>query len=193
MTTVDGRVLRDHARAVTALARELEVVEPALRTLPKLVARRPILTRIDLSRRIIGRFVHEAWRDERWSGIRKIFGGVLGLGRDSATAQRYARLANFPRGSVGYELHRYCEVNKFSLPGNQGAIPERVLFHDVGRLLSGYGNEPSGEMKQAAFQAGFIRKDGFAFLFVGVIQFHLGIQCTPVAKPEVGLFDTICD
>jgi len=65
MTTVDGRVLRDHARAVTALARELEIVEPALRTLPKLVARRAILTRIDLSRRIIGRFVHEAWRDER--------------------------------------------------------------------------------------------------------------------------------
>ncbi|HKU38420.1 MAG TPA: hypothetical protein VJR89_09745, partial [Polyangiales bacterium] len=54
---------------------------------------------------------------------------------------------------------------------------------------SGYDTDPAGEMRQAAFQAGFVRNDGFAFLFFGVIQFHLGIRITPVAEPERGLFD----
>jgi hypothetical protein len=34
-----------------------------------------------------------------------------------------------------------------------------------------------------------MRNDGFAFLFFGIVQFHLGVKVTPIADPEVGLFD----
>lgn len=48
---------------------------------------------------------------------------------------------------------------------------------------------PEGEIQQAAFQAGFARRDGFAFLLFGILQFHLGLRITPVAKGYAGLFD----
>lgn len=188
-TTVDGKVTYQHARNVIALARELEVDEPALRTLPHLVARHALRTRFQVFRRIMGQFLRNAWREQGVAGVLSILGGFLGLARNRATAERYAGLVQLPEGTLGHELHRYFERNKFELPGRPGGMPERVLFHDIGHLMSGYSNEPTGEIQQAAFQAGFMRQDGFAFLFFGIIQFHLGIKCTPVAAPEVGLFD----
>ena len=68
-------------------------------------------------------------------------------------------------------------------------MPERMVFHDIGHVLSGYDTDPHGEIQQAAFQSGFMRQDGFAFLFFGIMQFHLGLRVTPVARPEVGHFD----
>lgn len=53
-TTVDGKVSRDHAQRVSDLARELEVDEPGLRVLPKLAGQKALLTRLAMSRRIIG-------------------------------------------------------------------------------------------------------------------------------------------
>jgi hypothetical protein len=50
-------------------------------------------------------------------------------------------------------------------------IPRKLLGH----VLSGYDTDPDGEIQQAAFQAGFVRKDGFMFLFFGIAQFHLGL------------------
>jgi ubiquinone biosynthesis protein Coq4 len=63
------------------------------------------------------------------------------------------------------------------------------VFHDLGHVLAGYGTDPEGEIQQAAFQSGFVRNDGFAFLFFGIVQFHLGVKLTPIADPEVGFFD----
>ena len=80
--------------------------------------------------------------------------------------------------------------NGFLPPGHPDGLPERFLFHDVGHVLSGYGVDPYGEIQQAAFQAGFVQKDGFLFLLFGILQFHVGVRVTPVAQPETGFFDT---
>jgi hypothetical protein len=64
-----------------------------------------------------------------------------------------------------------------------------MVFHDLGHVLSGYGTDPQGEIQQAAFQAGFARRDGFSFLLFGILQFHIGLRITPVANGYVGLFD----
>jgi hypothetical protein len=64
-----------------------------------------------------------------------------------------------------------------------------MTFHDLGHVLSGYGTDPQSEIQQAAFQAGFARRDGFSFLLFGILQFHLGMRVTPVAKGHRGLFD----
>ena len=45
------------------------------------------------------------------------------------------------------------------------------------------------KIQQAAFQAGFARRDGFSFLLFGILQFHQGLRITPVAKGYRGLFD----
>ncbi len=37
-----------------------------------------------------------------------------------------------------------------------------------------------------AFQAGFIREDGLAFLLFVILQFHWGIKITPVADSSEG-------
>jgi hypothetical protein len=75
------------------------------------------------------------------------------------------------------------------MPGEKGGLPELMLFHDVGHVISGYGVDPHGEIQQAAFQAGFARTDGFVFLLFGILQFHLGLRITPVAYGEHGHFN----
>lgn len=75
--------------------------------------------------------------------------------------------------------------------GEKGGIPERMMFHDVGHVISGYGVDPRGEIRQAAFQAGYARSDGFVFLLFGIVQFHIGLRVTPVAQGERGYFDVL--
>jgi ubiquinone biosynthesis protein Coq4 len=64
-----------------------------------------------------------------------------------------------------------------------------MVFHDFGHVLAGYDTRPESEIQQAAFQGGFVREDGFAFLMFGIIQFHLGLRVTPVSPGYTGLFD----
>jgi hypothetical protein len=189
LTTVDGRVLASHAAAVETLAKILEVDEPSVRVLPLLATRRTLAVRVRMMQRILRKLLGDAYRDEGLLGAWRVVSALGGIGRARATEQRFARLSRFPEGSIGRALFDYCKHNGFGLPGSPAGIPERLMFHDIGHLLSGYGTHPDGEIQQAAFQAGFIRDDGFVFLFFGVIQFHLGIKITPVAAPEVGLFD----
>jgi hypothetical protein len=75
------------------------------------------------------------------------------------------------------------------MPGEKHGINEDFLFHDAGHVLSGYGVDAEGEIQQAAFQAGFVRNDGFLFLLFGILQFHIGIRLTPIAESAEGLFD----
>lgn len=77
--------------------------------------------------------------------------------------------------------------NDFKFPGELGGMP--LPFHDIGHVLAGYGTDPQSELQQAAFQAGFARRDGFTFLLFGIMQFHLGLKVTPVADGHHGLFD----
>ena len=83
----------------------------------------------------------------------------------------------------------HCTKNRFGVPGEKGGIPERMVFHDFGHVLAGYDTRPEGEIQQGAFQGGFVREDGFAFLMFAIIQFHLGVKVTPVADSQIGLFD----
>jgi hypothetical protein len=64
-----------------------------------------------------------------------------------------------------------------------------MVFHDFGHILAGYDTTPGGEIQQGAFQGGFVREDGFAFLMFAIIQFHLDIKVTPVSPGYAGLFD----
>ncbi|HKA92009.1 MAG TPA: hypothetical protein VKE22_30305 [Haliangiales bacterium] len=190
MTTIDGSVARTSAEKVSQLAAALGVDERGVKTLHKMAAHQDTLARLDLLRRVGGRLVGSAWRDERWSGVRKVLAaGFAGGVEEVALARRYNRLGLLPEGSFGRALWQHWVERDFSMPGQRNGIPEIAIFHDLGHVLAGYDTDPVGEIQQAAFQAGFVRNDGFMFLFFAIAQFHLGLKITPIAEAEVGKLD----
>jgi ubiquinone biosynthesis protein Coq4 len=110
-------------------------------------------------------------------------------GEDPEVAWKYKQLGLLPEGTVGREFWEHCTKNRFGVPGEKGGIPERMVFHDFGHVLAGYDTRPESEIQQGAFQGGFVREDGFAFLMFVIIQFHLGVKVTPVSAGYTGLFD----
>ena len=189
MAMVDGDVSPSQERAVRALADALEIDEGSLRVLHDVVNDSKLLTRVHLTRRIMGRFASEARELEGLSGVRKLVAPVLGGGEDPELAWRYKELGLLPAGTLGRTLWEHCTSRHFGFPGEKGGLPERMVFHDFGHVLAGYDTDAEGEIQQGAFQAGFIRNDGFSFLLFVIVQFHLGIKVTPIAAPRTGLFD----
>jgi hypothetical protein len=189
MTTIDGSVGRAPAESVARLAGALGVDERGVKTLQKMAAHHDTMARIDLLRRVGGRLVGTAWRDEKWAGVRKVLAGMRNGIEDPELARRYNKIGLLPEGSFGRALWEHWITRDFSMPGQRNGIPEVAVFHDLGHVLSGYDTDPDGEIQQAAFQAGFVRNDGFMFLFFGIAQFHLGLKITPIAEAETGRLD----
>ena len=147
-----------------------------------------LLTRFDMMRRIMGKYGTKAYHEEGLAGIGRMMAPLLGT-EDAQVAWKYKQLGLLPEGTLGREFWEHCTKNRFSVPGEKGGIPERMVFHDFGHVLAGYDTRPESEIQQAAFQGGFVRQDGFAFLMFGIIQFHLGVKVTPVSPGYTGLFD----
>jgi|KBSMisStandDraft_5_1062788.scaffolds.fasta_scaffold01143_8 hypothetical protein len=190
MATVDGDVTPVQERTVRAIAEALEVDEAALKVLHGLVNDSKLLTRVHMMRRLMGRFVGEAREAEGLKGVRKFMGPLFfGGGEDHEVAWRYKQLGLLPEGTFGRAYWEFCTSRRFAFPGEPGGLPERMVFHDFGHILSGYETDAEGEIQQGAFQAGFTRTDGFSFLIFVIVQFHLGLKVTPIAAPRTGLFD----
>jgi len=190
MAMVDGDVSPAQEKAVRVIADALEVDEASLKVLHDVVNDSKLLTRVHMMRRIMGRFVDEAREREGLAGVKKFLGPLfVGGGEDPQLAWRYKQLGLLPEGTVGRTYWEFCTSRRFGFPGEPGGLPERMIFHDFGHVLSGYDTDPEGEMQQGAFQAGFIRTDGFSFLLFVIVQFHLGIKVTPIAEARSGLLD----
>ena len=189
MSMVDGEVAPGQERAVQALSKALEIDDGSLRVLRDVVKSSHLLTRVHLTRRLMGPFAAEAHEKEGLAGVRKLLSPMLGGGEDAAVAWRYKRLGLLPQGTLGRAFWEHNTSRQFSFPGEPNGIPERMVFHDFGHVLAGYDTDAEGEIQQGAFQAGFVRNDGFSFLLFVIVQFHMGIKVTPVAAPRSGLFD----
>jgi len=185
LSLVEGQPDERAAKAVSRLARALDVDEEGLRVLDRVAHGRAMLARVDMVRRV-QRFAQQGGAP---NFLKVALPTLLGFGQDERLAARYYALAELPTGTLGRGLYEHYRQNDFALPGEKGGLPELMLFHDVGHVVSGYGVEPQGEIQQAAFQAGFARTDGFVFLLFGILQFHIGLRITPIAKGQQGLFD----
>ncbi|MEB3178745.1 MAG: hypothetical protein VKL59_06930 [Nostocaceae cyanobacterium] len=189
MAMVDGDITPCQQKALYSLAETLNVSEQGLRVLHTAANGHKLLARIDMTRRIMSKFMGAAYQEEGFVGIKKIVTPLIGSGEDSEVAWKYRQLGLLPKGTLGRVYWEHCTRQRFSFPGEAGGIPERMVFHDFGHILSGYGTDPQGEIQQGAFQAGFIRKDGFVFLLFVILQFHWGVKITPVADAYQGLFN----
>jgi hypothetical protein len=186
MALVEGQPSDNTEQAVRALASALHIAEPGLQVLYEMSHGHFMLARFAMARRL--RVFAESL--EAFPGFFKVMLPALGIaGENPELAARYRALSACPAGSFGSALHAHFKDNGFAFPGEKYGLPEAVILHDVGHVLSGYSVEPEGEIQQAAFQAGFRRTDGFTFLLFGIIQFHLGLRLTPVARAQRGLFD----
>jgi hypothetical protein len=184
MALVEGTPSIATDRSVREFASALELDEAGLAVLNEVTHGQSLLARIDTFRRF-SRFLRNA---KGFPGIVGFAMPMFGLGKgDPELARRYFNLAKCAPGSMGRAFFDHFYTNDFKMPGEPGGIP--LVFHDVGHVLSGYATDPQGEIQQAAFQAGFARADGFGFLLFGILQFHLGMRITPVAKGYEGLFD----
>jgi hypothetical protein len=185
MTLVEGDPDERGVAAVKRMAAALAVPEPGLTVLSKVAHGHLLLARIDVVRRMRG-FLERSGAPGMFEVAAKT---LLGLNEDPQVAQRYLALGELPAGSLGRAVFDHYRAHGFALPGEPHGTPEAMMFHDVGHVLSGYGVDPQGEIQQAAFQAGFVRTDGFLFLLFGILQFHVGVKITPVADAERGYFD----
>src|SRR5262249_4807537 len=150
---------------VREFARALEMDEDGLRVLYEVTQGQNLLARFDTFRRF-SRYMRGS---KDFPGVLKVALPLLGIGHgDEATAARYWALETCGEGTFGRALFDHFVNNEFKFPGEPGGLP--LVFHDVGHVLSGYGTDPQGEIQQAAFQAGFARRDGFTFLLFGILQ-----------------------
>jgi hypothetical protein len=184
MALVEGAPAPATESAVAELAVALGLDEEGLKVLSEVTHGHALHARLDMFRRV-GRFVRNA---KGFPGILHFAPIVLGVGAGNPQqAASYRELEACAPGTLGRALYDHFIENDFKFPGERGGLP--LLFHDLGHVLAGYGTDPQGEIQQAAFQAGFARKDGFAVLLFGILQFHVGLRITPVAKGYHGLFD----
>lgn len=181
---VEGKPSVETDKAVAELAKALDIDESGVDVIRKVASDHWMLARVDMFRRFT-KFIRSA---KNFPGVLRMALPMIGIGGvNEAMAAPYKELQHCAPGTLGRAVHDFFSSNGFKFPGEPGGIP--LVFHDIGHVLAGYSTDPQGEIQQAAFQAGFARKDGFTFLLFGILQFHLGMRITPVAKGYEGLFD----
>ena len=181
---VEGTPSPQTEAVVRDLAAALSLDEEGLGVLHRVTHGHLLMARIDMFRRF-SRFLRNT---KEFPGVLRFAAPMLGLGGgDQAMAARYRQLGACAPGTLGRAFYQHFIDNGFKFPGELGGLP--MPFHDLGHVLAGYSTDPQGEIQQAAFQAGFARRDGFSFLLFGILQFHIGLRITPVAQGHRGNFD----
>ncbi|MEZ4451345.1 MAG: hypothetical protein R3B09_17835 [Nannocystaceae bacterium] len=174
MSALDEAIHPGELAMLRRYAAAFEVEEPAIDAMQRYASGRIRLLAIDLGRRsFLATRIKAVWSDEGFVGMWKIAKSVLGVG-DRTLADRYAALAGYPRESLGRAFHEHCTRNGFKLPGEKGAPPEMLVFHDLGHVLTGYTTEPEGEVEMGGFEAGYMGEDGFSVTLLVLLLFHLG-------------------
>lgn len=183
MALVEGEPSEATQASVRAFATALDFDSADLQVLDDIARGHALTARFDMFRRFT-RFIRNV---KDFPGVLDFALPVLGLTHDDEKAEPYRALEGCAPGTLGRAYFDFIRTNGFKFPGEAGGLP--LIFHDLGHVLAGYDTEPQGEIQQAAFQAGFVRKDGFTFLLFGIMQFHVGLRITPIAKGHEGLFD----
>ncbi|MGV6826595.1 MAG: hypothetical protein ACWA5Q_06440 [bacterium] len=99
----------------------------------------------------------------------------LGLGKQRLTA-RYRNYGNYPPGSLGRAYYEFMTSNQLSFPGEQTALSEYLVNHDLAHVLGGFGTTPEEEILVVAFQSGAQKYNPFYSILSAISLFHLGLE-----------------
>lgn len=183
----DGPPSPEQIARIAAYADALGVEEPSLRVVAHLAAGRRLRFRIAFLRRSHVRAYLRNTR-QMLGGVGPMIRALLvtrgALGEDRAATARYRALAELPEGTLGREFHRHYTKEGLAFPGARGGFPVGAMFHDFSHVLAGYDTSPEGELKNAAFQAGFTRHEDAFFTALFAIVIHTaGVNLAPFPMP----------
>ena len=188
VSLIDGDASAPELEVVERFAAPLGVSPDELRALRRAAEEHAALMRFDLARRLPARpEVLEDLEARGFGAVVEAVTALAGAAEDPVEAARYGALGGYPAGSLGRAYHDLAREGGFPLPGERGPVPDAAILHDLTHVLSGYGTDPAGEVRTAAFRAGARRLDPWPFVFFVMIQFHAGIRVDPGA--EEGIFD----
>ena len=182
----DGPPSPDQASLVAGFADALEVKEPAVAVVHHLAQKR--LWRFRLSF-----FPHSHLRNYfrntyRMTGaVRHVIKAILvfrGVREEPDLSKRFRSLELLPSETLGRQFFDHCVSAGLAFPGEKGGFPVGAVHHDFTHVLSGYDTSPEGEMKAAAFQAGYTQDEDDFFVALFAILIHTaGINVTPFDMP----------
>ncbi|MBL4846783.1 MAG: TerB family tellurite resistance protein [Planctomycetes bacterium] len=179
MTLIDGEAAEVEMELVDGFARALGVDDASLKDMHRFANGQFKIIRLDLMRRFIAADrLKKEWNEKGVRGIWNL-ASVAIRGGDAALAAKYQALEQLPEGTLGREYFEFVRRSGFALPGEKGAGPELIVFHDCNHVLGDYGTSAEEETQVAAFHAGYRGHDKFGVVLFLLMQFHLGVQITP--------------
>ncbi len=182
MAVCDGPPSGEQMARLRAFAQALQVEEPAVGVIAHLAKGSVLRFRLAFLRRS---HIRQYMRNtRRLAGRLGVLRGILRfrgvLPEDTGMASRFRALEALPEETLGHQFFRHCVKDGIPFPGEKGGFPEGAIFHDLTHVLSGYDTSAEGEMKNAAFQAGYTKgeHDFFTWL-ISVVLHATGINLTP--------------
>jgi len=187
LSLADGPPSQEQMDLLRVFAAALKVDEPAVKVIGHLADHNLLRFRLAFARRS---HVRTYFRNSK-----QILGGVLpvvkailrfrGVVReDHDLAARFRALGDLPEGTLGHAFFDHCRSERIPFAGEKGGFPIGAVYHDFAHVLGGYDTTPEGEIKNAAFQAGFCKgdEDFFTTLFANIIHTS-GINLAPFPMP----------
>src|SRR5688572_28291161 len=175
MALMDQEVDQPELAVIDRFAAAWSIDEPRVKNLHQYVDGHRTRMKLDVLRRryFAQKVLPEAWKSGGFRGVWKAFGPRFGKATDPDLAWRYKQLGLLPEGTLGREYWVHLTARKFSMPGEPFGFEWQVV-HDMGHLLGEHDTDPAGEIEQAAFEAGYMRRDPFFLIFSTTMIFHLG-------------------
>jgi hypothetical protein len=186
VSLADGPPTNEQINIIQRASQELGVNEPAIGVLRHLACNRRLRFRVGFLRRShIRNYFANTYR---LGGVGAVAKGILafrGVKKDPQLHARYRELGDLPTNTLGRCFYDHCVDANIPFPGEKGGFPEGAVYHDFTHVLAGYDTSPEGEMKAAAFQAGYTggNWDFFTMLFALVIH-TAGVNVAPFPMPR---------
>ncbi len=189
ITLADGPPSEEQMTLLHAYAAALEVEEPAVKVIGHLARHKLLRFRLAFARRShIRIYLRNTYR--LLGGVLPVIRSILRfrgvIAEDQEFAARFHALEKLPKETLGNRFYQHCMDAGLPFSGEKGGFPIGALYHDFTHVLAGYDTSPEGEMKAAAFQAGFTRHDADFFTSLFAIVIHTaGVNLAPFPMPVV--------
>jgi hypothetical protein len=183
----DGPPNMEQMSLVSSFAAALGVEEPSVAVVRRLAQKRLLMFRLSFARHShVRTYFRNSYR--LLGGVLPVIKAILRfrgvLGEDAELAARFHALGELPEDTLGSHFFRHCTDEGLPFAGEKGGFPIGALFHDFAHVLGGYDTSPEGELKNAAFQAGFTQDDDDFFTMLFAIVIHTaGVNLAPFPMP----------
>jgi hypothetical protein len=188
LAVADGPPSLPQVDLLAAYARALGVKEPAVRVLRPLAKGNLVRFRIAFMRHA---HIRTYLRNTRriMGGVRPMIRGALvargAIGENTELVARFRALEQLPEDTLGHQFFRHCQKEGLKFPGEKGGFPLGAMYHDFSHLIAGYDTSPEGEIKNAAFQAGFTQEEDDFFVALFALVIHTaGVNLAPFPMPK---------